>query len=316
MANNYKIILQTQLDFSNLQAQIEAKTKNNIVLFKAQLDAEGLTQFNVQLDKIKEKATSIKNISFTRDDQGKAIKAVVDYTDKMNNAVKATILLGKEVKVTETATQNLAKDAKALETAFMNAQKFITQYSIKTQTPQVKEATATAKQIQSTILSGGDVAVVGELTKKFELQKSAITNVKSSWQSLTDSMKQNFKVMVESAISFGVIYGALNQIRQGVQYVKDLNKEMVNIQLVTGGSDAEVGKLALSYNELAKNMSVTTLEIAKGSLEFVRQGKTAEETAILIKNSTMMSKLGNMEAAQSSEALTSIINGFKLSAQN
>lgn len=48
------------------------------------------------------------------------------------------------------------------------------------------------------------------------------------------------------------------------------------------------------------------------SLEFVRQGKTAEETAILIKNSTMMAKLGNMEMADSSESLTSIMNGFKM----
>jgi hypothetical protein len=49
-------------------------------------------------------------------------------------------------------------------------------------------------------------------------------------------------------------------------------------------------------------------------LEFVRQGKTAEETAILIKNSTMMSKLGNMEAADATDKLTSIMNGFRLEA--
>jgi len=85
--------------------------------------------------------------------------------------------------------------------------------------------------------------------------------------------------------------------------------------MVTGGSKKEIDSLAMGYNSLAKEMSVSTIEIARGSLEFVRQGKTAEETAILIKNSTMMAKLGNMDMTQSSESLTSIMNGFKMSAE-
>lgn len=51
------------------------------------------------------------------------------------------------------------------------------------------------------------------------------------------------------------------------------------------------------------------------SLEFVRQGKSAEETAVLIRSSTMMSKLGNMEAADATEKLTSMMNGFKIEAE-
>ena len=51
------------------------------------------------------------------------------------------------------------------------------------------------------------------------------------------------------------------------------------------------------------------------SLEFIRQGKNAEETATLIKNSMMMSKLANMSSVESTEALTAIMNGYKLSAE-
>lgn len=120
---------------------------------------------------------------------------------------------------------------------------------------------------------------------------------------------------LESAATLGLLYGALNQLRQGVQYIVELNKEMVSIQLVTGGTKEEIDSLAMGYNALAKEMKLSTKDVAAGSLEFVRQGKTAEETAILIRNSTIMSKLGNMEAADSSEALTSIMNGFKLEAE-
>jgi len=128
----------------------------------------------------------------------------------------------------------------------------------------------------------------------------------------TDGIGNAISRTLQYATSVGLVYGALNQLKQGLQYIKDLNKEMVSIQMVTGGTDSEISSLANGYNNLAKEMGTTTLEVAKGSLEFVRQGKTAEETGILIKNSTMMSKLGNMEAADSSEALTSIMNGFKM----
>lgn len=120
---------------------------------------------------------------------------------------------------------------------------------------------------------------------------------------------------LESAATLGLMYGALSQLRQGIQYITDLDKEMTNIQLVTGGSEEQINGLAQGYNVLAKEMGATTLEVAKGSLEFVRQGKTAEETAILIKNSTMMSKLGNMDSATATDRLTSIMNGFKLEAE-
>jgi hypothetical protein len=121
---------------------------------------------------------------------------------------------------------------------------------------------------------------------------------------------------MESAATLGLMYAALNQIRQGVQYIKDLDKELTNVQVVTGMSEKSVQNLALGYNGLAKEMGVTTLEVARGSLEWYRQGKTAEQASELVKSSMVLSKLGNIEAAQSTEYLTSMMNGFKLEAKD
>jgi len=118
------------------------------------------------------------------------------------------------------------------------------------------------------------------------------------------------------ALATGTIYGLLRQIKDGIQYIKDLDKEMTNIQFVTGMTNYEVGELAVKYNELAGALGSTTLEIAKGSTEWFRQGKTVKETAELMEQTMMMAKLGNMESAQSTEYLTSIINGFKLEAED
>jgi len=128
-------------------------------------------------------------------------------------------------------------------------------------------------------------------------------------------LQQAIKTTITYTFTTGLMYAALSQLKDGVQYIKDLNKEMVSIQMVTGQTKEQIDGMALSYNKLAKAMSVTTMEVASGSLEFIRQGKSAEETGILIKNSLMLAKLGNMETADSSDRLTSIMNGFKMKAE-
>lgn len=115
------------------------------------------------------------------------------------------------------------------------------------------------------------------------------------------------------AVATTAIYGSLKQLQEGVQYVKDLNKVMTDVQIVAGYTRTEIQGLARDYNDLARATGTQTVEVAKGSLEWVRQGKTADETAQLLKASMMMSKLANMDSAQSTEYLTSMINGYKLS---
>ena len=108
----------------------------------------------------------------------------------------------------------------------------------------------------------------------------------------------------------------MRKIQDGIQYIRDLNKELTNTQIVTGESSQKIGQLASKYNQLALELGSTSLQVAQGSLEWFRQGKTVEEVGELMTSTMMMSKLGNMEAADSTEALTAIINGFKLEAQD
>ncbi len=307
--NNYNVIVSATVDPKSLEASIKAQNDKNVIIVKAQIDPKFKQQFDSVMSDIQSKAKSIDKIKFSETGN----KAIVDYTNSLNQAVKATITMGKELKVSETVTQNLAKDAKELARAYQNAEKFLAKSkNMDQKNPDVRAAMGTAGQIKSAV-SDGDISKVRQLNDQLAIQKSALAGAKSGLDSWSAGIKNSIKQTIEYSLSIGLVYGALNQLKEGIQYVIDLNKELVNIQLVNGDSPEQVAKLASEYNNLAKQLGVTTLEIAKGSLEFIRQGKTAEETATLIRNSTMMSKLGNMEATESSEALTSIMNGFKMS---
>jgi TP901 family phage tail tape measure protein len=135
----------------------------------------------------------------------------------------------------------------------------------------------------------------------------------SATDSFGRTIEKNTQKVFQWMVATTLIYGSLREIGKAVQYIEDLNKSMTDIQIVTGASGTQIANLAIQYNALAKEIGANTLEVAKGSLEWARQGKTVEETTVLLKDSMMMSKLANLDAAQSTEYMTSIMNGFKLS---
>jgi len=115
------------------------------------------------------------------------------------------------------------------------------------------------------------------------------------------------------------LQGYLNQLKNAMKYVVDLNKEMTKIQVlqVEGAKTREeIDALGKSYNDLAQEMGVTTIQVAQGSVEWLRQGKTIAETEELLRSSLMLSKLGALESAEATDYLTSILNGFKLEAED
>ena len=161
--------------------------------------------------------------------------------------------------------------------------------------------------------------VTNEISKSVGMEKTLETTtnkVSDINNNILNTLVNNAKKVAEWAISTGLIYGSLKEIRDAMEYIVSLNKEMTNIRIVTGVSAEEAGAIAVQYNELARALGATTLEIAQGSVEWHRQGKTVEETSKLMEATMAMSKLGNMESAQATEYLTSTLNGFKMGAED
>lgn len=102
-----------------------------------------------------------------------------------------------------------------------------------------------------------------------------------------------------------------NAIKEAVNEVKELNKAQTDLQIVTGKSNAEMVSLMNKYNELAKDMSVTTKNITSSADEWLRQGKSVAETNELIKDSVILAKVGQIDEAEATKYLTSTMNGFK-----
>jgi len=178
----------------------------------------------------------------------------------------------------------------------------------------IKKATASVRDASGNLQRYG--ATLNKTTGEVKELDYVTEGATESTNGFSRQMLQSIKSAAQYALSIGIVYKALQQLQDGVQYIKDLDKEMRNVQIVAGYTDETIQGLAVQYNSLAKEMGATTLEVASGSLEWVRQGKTIEETQELLQSTLMLSKLGNVDAADATEYLTSILNGFKLEAKD
>jgi TP901 family phage tail tape measure protein len=245
------------------------------------------------------------------------------------NMDRMNVALEQEAVNLKNTVQTRLKDEAAVEKQLQNAQRTIDSNNalmrnksannvlVKDAAKANQELETVMKEVQETTKTTTAVT-----DKQSNALKDAQINAKNAGAALSAAGKDAnswvhevdiaIKRTIEWAGAMTLIYGAKRQLEQGVQFIKDLNKELVNIQLVTGITSKDVTVMSQGFADLAKQLGSTTKEVAQGSLEWYRQGKTAEETTALLRNSTMMAKLANLDAAQSTEYMTSIMNGFNL----
>ncbi len=126
---------------------------------------------------------------------------------------------------------------------------------------------------------------------------------------LTKSASKFFSWIVSSA---GIML-AVNQLRQMISTVKELDASLVDLQMATGSSRGDASELLHSYSNLGDELGATTTDVSKAASDWLRQGKSVEETNTLIKNSMILSKVGAIESSESTKYLTTAMKGNFLS---
>ena len=95
--------------------------------------------------------------------------------------------------------------------------------------------------------------------------------------------------------------------------IESLNKAETDLMIATDMSRESVRGLMKDYNSYAKELSSTTQNISDAANDYLRAGKTLEESQALIKDSIMLSKLGDIESATATEDLLATMNGYEMS---
>lgn len=139
---------------------------------------------------------------------------------------------------------------------------------------------------------------------------------KINLSTLSSKLKESATNLINYSLGYRLLSRLDNVLRDSIGTIKELDDALTNVRIVTGETNEQVKETIQSYAELGQQLGATTKDVAEGSIEWLRQGKTVEETTILLTQSTKLSKLGAMDAREATEKLTASLNGFNLSAKD
>jgi len=174
------------------------------------------------------------------------------------------------------------------------------------------EVAAMMNQLDS-LATSGNPRNLDQLTTGFANLQQKVRETGADVQTFGQKLSKTFGSQLRYMLTSMVYMRALQFIRDLYNNVVELDKALTDLQIASGKTKDEIRELAKGYAQLAQQIGATTLEVAKSADTWLRQGYEAAEANTLITNSMMLSKLGQIEAAEAAKNLTSAMKGYKVS---
>ena len=116
-------------------------------------------------------------------------------------------------------------------------------------------------------------------------------------------------------IAFGastaVLGGVIRGFRSVAEITIDVEKNLTDLNRVFGLSTQSLQKFSTALFDVSKQTASSFSDASKAALEFSRQGLKAEEVIQRTTDALTLSRLAGLSVANSIEALTATVNGFK-----
>lgn len=113
-----------------------------------------------------------------------------------------------------------------------------------------------------------------------------------------------------------IVARALRSIwTNAITYAKEYYDKMNEIQIVTMKTDSQIESLSQSYRNLAKDLKISSTDIATAAVEFWRQGLSEEETMSRTRWTSMYAKITAQSFDEAATQITASTNSMGVSAQ-
>lgn len=309
---NYRALTTTVKQYYAALAEVEKiQMKTTSVSSSGGVWSTTDAQYDARIQKINQLKTQFDSLGISVNAAG---VVEMNSAQQLNITEEQRAMLLAQVQSAITAN-GLAHEKSAAQisaTWDKNAAK-VHEYILRMQDVASKNAEVNALMTElNTLAASGNPQNLDELTSKFAQLQQKVRETNADVQTFGQKLAKTFGSQLRYMLTSMVYMKALQFIRDLYNNVVELDKAMTDLQIASGKTRAEIKELTKGYADLAKQLGATTTEVAESADTWLRQGYAAEETNTLIKNSTMLAKLGQMEAAEASKALTSAMKGYKV----
>lgn len=146
------------------------------------------------------------------------------------------------------------------------------------------------------------------LTTNVRKSSSALRLATQDADSFGNTLAKDF---TKFSLWFGIgtiFMSFIHGISDAITYTNQLDNSLNEIRIVTGKTQEQVTGLANSYNKLAKEMSVTTAEIASEAANLFRQGLDTSQVEERMKSIIQYAKISSISISDSDKIITATAN--------
>lgn len=180
--------------------------------------------------------------------------------------------------------------------------------------------TTEAERKLNQLANGNKKVKIGVDTGNSKNSVDSVNNSMKSAQktasSFGNTMKKSLNIGSAAAITAKGIHLINTAARDATKAVKDFDGAITDLRMATNDSYESVANLVKGYNQMGKSLGATTTEVTSSADAWLRQGKSIQETNTLIKDSMILSKVGQIDSAAATEYLTSAMKGYNVSVQD
>ena len=291
--------------------QAAALEKQKEALGKLDLKSKGYSYFN------KETGRQVSNANTIADLYGKQQLKIVNSkgaeisggaydatTEKMG--LKDYAAAREEVQQADIKVEQANVQLDAAKNALANTP---TGGSIHPVTAEISQNSAETTNNISDIKAQSNAATAADIsqtTAALDLQTASLNKQASS-------LGRAFKQFTLYAVALRAIKKA---VREAVKTVKELDRALTEQAMVTGLTRKQTYELLGTYQNMAARLGATTKEVSSTMTQFLRQGRSINESLKLTEAAVSAAKVAGISAADSINYLTTAINGFRLSADD
>lgn len=259
----------------------------------------------------------------------KATAALASYNqalDKLQNHYNGSNVLGKK------QLQQTFQDMTKAGDTFKNTLSQIRDESSKALSPTVA-TTSGNKVVEYMNANSRAVKKYGASLKTLEQQYRSMTTIeeKANYDKVFANLKSRIdaeglsgnswfgelKRATGQIAQFAGVYGMLQNTVMQIPYkaitaVKDYDAAMTNMQMATGISNTQAQELMNTYSDMGKQLKVTGVDVATSATEWMKQGKTIEESNKLAQDSIVLSKIGDLSSDDATRTITAAMKSYDL----
>lgn len=252
-------------------------------------------------------------IKFTADQSG--LNKVKQSLQELRNLSAEDLLkIGntKDLNKAYSDLRNIKEEAEQIETALKKS------FNQKLGVYNINEFKKNLKGLDISSI-GKDFEKAGAVGKKAfrdiasELSKTNLQARKTS--ETLNKMKETLMNTIRWSISSSALNAFTSSIHEAYGYVKNLDKSLNNIQIVTQKSADTMADFAKQANKSAQTLGKSTTDYTNASLIYYQQGLSDKEVRARTDTTLKAANVTGQDTSEVADELTAVWNGYKVSAE-